>query len=114
VLEKPGSAWTYGYIIWLGVAPNTGRKGIGAKLVKHLQELFIEQGARMVLADTDADNAPAIGFFKNMGFGLDSEHVYLSKNLTYDPDYIEFHRTGRVAERRRRAAQLMARKGNNA
>ena len=68
----------------------------------------------MVLADTDADNAPAIGFFKNMGFGLDSEHVYLSKSLTYDPDYIEFHRTGRVAERRRRAAQLMARKGNNA
>ncbi len=113
VLEKPGSAWTYGYVIWLGVAPDTGRKGIGGKLVKRVQEIFIELGARMVLADTDADNAPAIGFFKHLGFGVDSEHVYLSKNLTYDQKYIEFHRAGRVAERRRRAARVIARKGKN-
>lgn len=113
VLEKPGSAWSYGYIIWLGVASSTGRKGVGALLVKQLQEIFIELGARMILADTDAENAPAIGFFKNMGFGVDSEHVYLSKNLTYDPAYIEFHRTGRVAQRRRRAARISARKASH-
>lgn len=121
VLEKPGSAWCYGYIVWLGVAPGTGRKGIGGKLVTRLQEIFIELGARMILADTDADNTPAIGFFGSMGFEQDSAHVYLSKNLTYDPAYIEHHRRGRVAERPggvrgayRRAARLKAREGREA
>lgn len=120
VLEKPGSAWTYGYVVWLGVQAGTGRRGVGAKMVRRLQEIFIELGARMILADTDADNAPAIAFFGTLGFEEDSAHVYLSKNLTYDPAYIEHHRSGRVAERRdgvtgayRRAALLKARVGRN-
>ena len=99
LLEKPGSAWTYGYIIWLGVAPGGGRRGVGAKLVKELQDIFIELGARMIMADTDADNSAAISFFAKQGFAEDSEHVYLSKNLTYDPAYIAHHRKGRVAAR---------------
>jgi ribosomal protein S18 acetylase RimI-like enzyme len=99
LLEKPGSAWTYGYIIWLGVAPGGGRRGVGAKLVKELQDIFIELGARMIMADTDADNSAAISFFAKQGFAEDSEHVYLSKNLTYDPAYIAHHRKGRVADR---------------
>ena len=99
ILEKPGSAWTYGYLIWLGVDPNGGRRGIGAKLVSHLQDVFIELGARMIMADTDAENTAAISFFESQGFEEDSEHVYLSKNLTYDPDYIAHHRKGRVADR---------------
>jgi ribosomal protein S18 acetylase RimI-like enzyme len=120
VLEKPGSAWTYGYVVWLGVTNGTARKGVGAKLVGRLQEIFIALGARMVLADTDAENAPAIAFFGSLGFEEDSEHVYLSKNLTYDSAYIEHHRAGRVAERSggvtgayRRAALLKAREGRN-
>lgn len=99
MLEKPGSAWTYGYLVWLGVDGNAGRKGIGGKLVAELQDVFIEQGARMIMVDTDSDNAPAISFFESQGFEEDSEHVYLSKNLTYDPDYIAHHRKGRVADR---------------
>lgn len=113
MLEKHGSAWTYGHLLWLGVDPNAGRKGIGGKLTARLQEIFIELGARMILVDTDANNTPAIAFFKRAGFDDDSEHVYLSKNLTYDPEYIEFHKKGRVAERPggarralRRAAEL--------
>jgi len=113
ILEKSGSAWTYGYILWLGVDPTAGRKGIGGKLVGTMQDIFIVNGTRMILVDTDADNTPAISFFKAQGFEDDSEHVYLSKNLTYDPDYIEHHKRGRVAERRggvrgafRRAAKL--------
>lgn len=99
ILEKPGSAWTYGYLVWLGVDATAGRKGIGAKLVGDLQDVFIELGARMIMVDTDADNTPAISFFEAQGFEEDSEHVYLSKNLTYDPDYIAHHRKGRVADR---------------
>lgn len=99
MLEKPGSAWTYGYLIWLGVDPAGGRRGIGGKLVSHLQEVFIELGARMIMADTDAENTAAISFFEAQGFEEDSEHVYLSKNLTYDPKYIAHHRKGRVADR---------------
>jgi ribosomal protein S18 acetylase RimI-like enzyme len=99
LLEKPGSAWTYGYIVWLGVAPGDGRRGVGAKLVKELQEIFIELGARMIMADTDAENTAAISFFEKQGFAEDNAHVYLSKNLTYDPAYIAHHRNGRVADR---------------
>ncbi len=99
MLEKPGSAWSYGYLVWLGVDPTAGRGGIGAKLVGDLQEVFIELGARMIMADTDAENSAAISFFEKQGFEEDSEHVYLSKNLTYDPHYIAHHRKGRVAER---------------
>ncbi|MBI5610212.1 MAG: GNAT family N-acetyltransferase [Deltaproteobacteria bacterium] len=113
MLEKRGSAWTYGHLLWLGVDPNAGRKGIGGRLTAHLQEVFIELGARMILVDTDADNTAAISFFKRAGFDDDSAHVYLSKNLTYDPQYIEFHKKGRVADRPggvrraiRRAAEL--------
>jgi len=113
LLEKPGSAWTYGYLVWLGVDASVGRCGVGSKLVHRLQDIFIEMGARMILVDTDADNTPAIAFFESQGFEEDSEHVYLSKNLTYDPGYIAHHRKGRIAERRggfkaalRRAARL--------
>ncbi|MSP93315.1 MAG: GNAT family N-acetyltransferase, partial [Myxococcales bacterium] len=100
LLEKTGSAWTYGYLVWLGVDTRAGRKGVGKKLVSDLQEVFIELGARMILVDTDADNDAALAFFRTQGFEDDSDHIYLSKNLTYDPDYIEHHRRGRVAERR--------------
>ena len=51
------------------------------------------------MADTDAENTAAISFFAAQGFDEDSEHVYLSKNLTYDPHYIAHHRNGRVADR---------------
>lgn len=99
LFEKRGSAWTYGHLLWLGVDPAAGRKGIGGLLTAQIQQVFIALGARMILVDTDAANTPAIAFFQHAGFVHDSAHVYLSKNLTYDPDYIAHHRNGRVAER---------------
>ncbi len=116
LLEKPGTAWTYGYLVWLGVQPGHARLGVGAKLVAELQDRFIELGARMILVDTDTDNRPAIAFFGTQGYQPDTQHVYLSKDLTYDPDYIDFHRQGRIADRpggldgaRKRAARLKKR-----
>jgi ribosomal protein S18 acetylase RimI-like enzyme len=99
LLEKRGSAWTYGHLLWLGVNPAAGRKGIGGLLTTKMQQVFIGLGARMILVDTDADNKPAIAFFQRAGFEHDSAHVYLSKNLTYDPGYLAHHRKGRVAGR---------------
>lgn len=107
ILEKRGSAWTYGHLLWLGVDPMAGRRGIAGRLVDKLTELFIEEGARILMVDTAADNTAALGFFHKLGFGDPEEHVYLSKNLTDDPDY-KAHRKReklRDAAARRRAAQ---------
>ena len=43
---------------------------------------------------TDANNEPAIHFFKKTGFDHENAHVYLSMNLTHCPEYLE-HRKNR-------------------
>lgn len=95
MIEKRRSSWTYGYLLWLGVDPGVSRRGVGARLVRRITDVFIQNGARMLLVDTDAENERAIEFFKAQGFGNLSEHVYLTKNLTRDPGY---------AKQRRRSA----------
>jgi ribosomal protein S18 acetylase RimI-like enzyme len=85
MLEKPRSAWRYGYLEWLGVDPSMKGKGIGKRLLNRLTDLFIENGARMMLVDTEMENVDAIRFFKNQGFGNDVPHVYMSRNLTLTP-----------------------------
>lgn len=87
-LEKPRSAWRYGYLEWLGVDPSIKRKGIGKRLLNRLTDLFIEYGARIMMVDTEMENVDAIGFFRRQGFGNDIQHVYMSRNLTTHPDYI--------------------------
>lgn len=92
LIEKRRSAWTYGYLLWIGVDPNAGRKGVGARLVRRMTDMFIELGARMMLVDTDAENSAALGFFRGLGFGNESEHVYLQRNLSSHPGYIRKRR----------------------
>lgn len=41
-----------------------------------------EQGVRMIIIDTDADNEAGIRFFKKQGFGNIQEHVYMTLNLS--------------------------------
>ena len=41
-----------------------------------------EQGVRMIIIDTSADNDPAIRFFQKQGFDSIQEHVYMTLNLT--------------------------------
>lgn len=106
LIEKRRSAWTYGYLLWLGVDPEAGRSGVGARLVARLTDLFIEAGARMVLVDTDAENDGAISFFEKQGFGNRTAHVYLERNLTSHPTYRRVHGkrtpvTGRARPRTR-------------
>ena len=89
VIEKRHSAWNYGYLLWLGVDPDVGPLGIGSKLFARMQDLLIEQGARMMLVDTAAENVRAIHFFRKQGFGNETGHVYLSKNLTHEIETVE-------------------------
>ena len=43
---------------------------------------MLESGVRMLLVDTEADNLPALFFFRKMGFGSPEEHIYLTLNLS--------------------------------
>lgn len=88
VIDKRRSAWSYGYLLWLGVDPLCARQGVGKRLLNRLTEIFIAQGARIMLVDTEAENRPAVDFFHRHGFGNENRHVYMSKNLTNHPEYL--------------------------
>ena len=87
LIDKRNSAWSYGYLTWLAVDPELKRSGIASQLIDAITEAFIRAGARMMIVDTDADNKPAIKLFRKHDFLNEDRHVYLSKNLTYHPDY---------------------------
>lgn len=82
IIEKRRSAWTYGWVLWLGVDPDIGRSGIASRLLDRITERFEEEGVRILIADTDPQNEPAVRFFEKRGFGHPRSHVYLSKNLS--------------------------------
>jgi ribosomal protein S18 acetylase RimI-like enzyme len=80
-VEKHNSPWKYGYLVWLGVRPGIQQSGVGSGLFKEIKRRMKEQGVRMILIDTSADNLPAIRFFEKQGFGDTQQHVYMSLNL---------------------------------
>jgi ribosomal protein S18 acetylase RimI-like enzyme len=80
-IEKPKTAWNYGYLVWLGVLKKEQRYGIAKKLLDVMTERLREMGIRILIADTQADNKDAIGFFKKYGFSNPSKHVYMSLNM---------------------------------
>ncbi|MDA3903152.1 MAG: GNAT family N-acetyltransferase [Desulfuromusa sp.] len=81
-VEKQKSAWKYGYLVWIGVRPGLQKCGAGNKLFDEIRERMVEQGVRMVIIDTDADNEAGIGFFKKQGFDNIQKHVYMTLNLS--------------------------------
>jgi ribosomal protein S18 acetylase RimI-like enzyme len=98
VVCKPGSAWSYGYIIWLCSHPGWGRSGVAGKLVDKLVERMIEEDSiRIVMADTDPNNVPAVKFFQKKGFDDQKEHLYLTSNLELNPYYSDLVRKSRAA-----------------
>ncbi len=80
-ITKSRSAWKYGYLVWLGVDSEHQGMGVAEKLFHHFRDLMLEEGVRMLLVDSEADNLPALYFFRKMGFGSPQEHIYLSLNL---------------------------------
>lgn len=81
-VNKHNSPWKYGYLVWLGVRKDIQQGGVGSGLFKELKHRMKEQGVRMMIIDTSADNQPAIRFFQKQGFDDVQEHVYMSLNLT--------------------------------
>jgi ribosomal protein S18 acetylase RimI-like enzyme len=80
-IEKARSAWSYGHLVWLGVDPDYSRSGVGSLLFDRFKRLMKKQGVRMLMVDTQADNEPAIQFFRKKGFVNPTEHVYLTMQL---------------------------------
>ena len=82
VVAKKKSAWKYGYLVWLVVSPDYQRLGVASRLFNKFSDKMIEDGVRIFMVDTEADNLPALYFFRNRGFGSPQQHIY----LTYNPD----------------------------
>jgi ribosomal protein S18 acetylase RimI-like enzyme len=80
-IEKARSAWSYGHLVWLGVEPAFARSGVGSMLFDRFREQMEQKGVRMLLVDTQADNEPAIRFFRRKGFENPTDHVYMTLNL---------------------------------
>ena len=82
MISKQGTAWKkYGYLTWIGVDPEFQRTNLGQRLYNKIEDTFQKEGARMVMADTDADNTGALAFLNAMGFSARAQHVWLAKTL---------------------------------
>ena len=84
-VEKHHSAWKYGYLVWLGVRSGLQKRRVGNRLFREIRRRMAEQGVRIIIIDTDADNEAAISFFQKMGFGNVQKHVYMTLNLGRKP-----------------------------
>ena len=84
VIEKYASAWNYGHLLWLGVKKDCARRKVGSRLFDRFRQIMEEQGIRMLMIDTQADNDAAIRFFKRKGFENPTGHVYMTLNLQKD------------------------------
>jgi len=80
-VEKTNSAWKYGYLVWIGVKPGLQKKGVGDGLFNEIRKRMVDQGVRMIVIDTDADNEAGIRFFQKQGFNNIRKHVYMTLNL---------------------------------
>jgi ribosomal protein S18 acetylase RimI-like enzyme len=80
-VKKHHSPWKYGYLVWLGVRQVTHKSGVGSGLFKEIKRRMRDQGVRMIIIDTSADNDPAIRFFQKQGFADIQGHVYMTLNM---------------------------------
>jgi len=80
--EKEGTAWKkYGYVNWIGVSEEVQALHVGSRLYRRVEDIFREDGVRMLIADTVVENEQAIGFFRSLGFNTSGRHVWLTKTL---------------------------------
>jgi ribosomal protein S18 acetylase RimI-like enzyme len=102
VVSKPGSAWNYGYIVWMCVHPRWRRRNVAARLVDRLVETMVEfDGIRILMTDTDPENKRAMSFFAARGFTEQHPHVYLCSNLDANPRYAHLRRDASREQRAR-------------
>jgi len=80
-ISKSRSAWKYGHLYWLGVVPAFHEHGVATRLFQEFRDIMVKDGVRILLVDTEADNLPALRFFRKMKFGQPQQHIYLTLNL---------------------------------
>jgi ribosomal protein S18 acetylase RimI-like enzyme len=102
LIDKRNSAWSYGYLTWLAVAPELKGGGIATQLIAAITEAFIRAGARMMIVDTDAENKAALKLFRKHDFLREDRHIYLSKNLTSHRDYKRLRDKKKLSPRKRK------------
>ena len=81
-VTKHNSPWKYGYLVWLGIRIDIQQGGVGSRLFREIKHRMKEQGVRIMIIDTSADNQPAIRFFQKQGFDDIQEHIFMSLNLS--------------------------------
>jgi ribosomal protein S18 acetylase RimI-like enzyme len=82
MISKQGTAWkNYGYLTWIGVDEAFQRTNLGQRLYNKIEDTLQKDGARMMMADTDADNEGALRFLGSMGFSVRAQHSWLVKTL---------------------------------
>jgi ribosomal protein S18 acetylase RimI-like enzyme len=99
-VTKSHSAWKYGYLVWLGVKPSFQRTGVAQRLFSRFRDLMLKEGVRMLLVDTEAENLPALHFFRKLGFGSPQQHIYLSMNLASLHQSLKKRQNGESPEHR--------------
>ena len=88
VMTRPGTAWRYGYVIWMCAHPRWRRTGVASRLLDQVVDRFVDQGGvRIVMADTDPKNKAAVQFFRGRGFDQERKHIYLSTNVETNTRY---------------------------
>ncbi len=93
-VTKSHSAWKYGYLVWLGIKPSFQRMGLAEKLFRRFKDLMLKEGVRMLLVDTEAENLPALYFFRKLGFGNPQQHIYLAMNLASEQQSLRKKQNG--------------------
>lgn len=80
-ITKSRSAWKYGHLVWLGVVAEHQGTGVAEKLFSSFRDVMLQNGVRILLIDTEANNHAALKFFRRMGFGHPENHLYMALNL---------------------------------
>jgi ribosomal protein S18 acetylase RimI-like enzyme len=93
-ITKSHSAWKYGHLVWLGIDPAFQRLGVAEKLFYRFRDLMIKDGVRMLIVDTEAENLPALHFFRKMGFKNPQEHIYFTMNLSAQQQGVKKRQNG--------------------
>jgi ribosomal protein S18 acetylase RimI-like enzyme len=107
-ITKTHSAWKYGHLVWLAVDHGHQRLGIAEKLFNRFRALMLQNNVRMLIVDTEAENLPALHFFRKMGFRNPQQHIYLTLNLASEQQAFKRKQNGRFLEARRAQRGLRA------
>jgi len=80
-----------GHILTIDVSPTYRKKGIAQKLLKEIEKIFKEKGAKICRLEVHEDNLAALRLYQKLGYKKvarlkgyyrDANGIYLIKNLT--------------------------------